>query len=268
MTTELTTTQPLDLARIKRELKSDPRLKSNHTQRCYTADLAAFEQWRAERFFTRLLVEQYASELQAAGKSPNTINRALAAVRWYARRLGDLIQETPATTDEERREREELAAQAERAAGVESVRGSRKPKGRHLTSGELAALMEACQNDPTPAGARDAALIAQAWSAGLRRAELAGLTLADFTPTEPGEGDLLIRGKGDKERTAYLYENAYQALVDWLAIRGSEPGPVFCAIFKSGRIRPTKALGGEERPGDLARDVTEVGHWNFLAAVS
>jgi len=75
---------------ITQELGRDPSLKSDHSKRAYRADLAAFERWRSGRPITRLLVEQYAAELQALGLSPNTINRRLAAIRWWARRLVDL----------------------------------------------------------------------------------------------------------------------------------------------------------------------------------
>lgn len=69
-------------ADFERELERYPRLKSEHTIRGYRQDLLAFEKWRAGRPMIKLMVEEYASQLQAQGKSPNTINRNLAAVRW------------------------------------------------------------------------------------------------------------------------------------------------------------------------------------------
>ncbi len=46
------------------------------------------------------------------------------------------------------------------AAPVGDVRGQRGQKGRHLSAGELMALLSACARDPKTAGVRDAALIA------------------------------------------------------------------------------------------------------------
>jgi len=69
-----------NLADFELKLGRDPRLKSEHTQRGYRHDPLAFEAWRASRPLTKLLVEEYVSDLQAQGKSLNTINRNLAAV--------------------------------------------------------------------------------------------------------------------------------------------------------------------------------------------
>lgn len=224
------------------EIARDPRLKSEHTRRGYLADLAAFETWRAGRLASKLLIEQYAAEMQDAGLSPTTINRKLSAIRWYARRAADLAQEYSGLEDPQAHA---LIAQAERIASIKNVRGNRPQKGRHIAPGELAALIATCENDPTPAGLRDAALIALAWSTGARRAELAGVTLGDWTPGPEGDGDLTIRGKGDKSRSAYVYNGAFAALSDWLQERGSEPGPVFCRIDKGGKIAPFEYLSGE-----------------------
>jgi integrase/recombinase XerD len=60
-----------------------------------------------------------------------------------------------------------------RAADLPSVRGSTLPRGRALTTGELRALFGARATDSTAAGARDAALLALLYGAGLRRAERA-----------------------------------------------------------------------------------------------
>lgn len=245
MTNDLVITNGFDGEYWRRQLANDPRLKSAHTRRGYLADLAAFEAWRAGRPASKLLVEQWAAELQAEGKSPTTINRKLAAVRWYARRAADLAHDLPARDDTERQERRALVEHAERIASVRGVRGTRPQKGRHLTPGELGALVAICEDDPTPAGLRDAAMIALAWAAGLRRAELAGLTLADWTPTGAEEGDLSIQGKGDKARAMYVYNGAFSALAEWLTVRGDRPGPIFCVINKSGRLKTNQALSGE-----------------------
>ena len=70
----------------------------------------------------------------------------------------------------------------QRAVMVKAVTGQSIPAGRAVSAGEIKALMADCENDPTPAGTRDAAIIAALYAAGLRRAELVGLTLADYTP--------------------------------------------------------------------------------------
>jgi site-specific recombinase XerD len=71
---------------------------------------------------------------------------------------------------------------------------------------------------------RDATVIALAWATGLRRSELAGLTRADYVRTGADEGDLTVRGKGDKVRAVYVYDGAAAYLADWLACAGTAPG--------------------------------------------
>ncbi|HZQ06470.1 MAG TPA: integrase, partial [Anaerolineae bacterium] len=67
-----------------------------------------------------------------------------------------------------------------RAADVPSISGSTLPKGRALTNGEIDALMTACLNDESAAGARDAAIIALLRVGGLRRAEICALDVGDY----------------------------------------------------------------------------------------
>jgi site-specific recombinase XerD len=226
---------------INNEIARSPRLKSEETRRAYRHDLARFEVWRAGRTLTKLLVEQYAAELQHEGKSPATINRKLAAVRWWARRLSDLAFEDSALT---RDERDEVSTQAARVAVVEDVGGSRVRTGREVTQGELSALMSACAADPSAAGVRDAALMALAWSTGARRSELAGLTIADIQWIDDESADLVIKGKGDKERKVFIYNGAAQALKDWLAIRSNGAGLVFVSITKGGKVQTGERLTG------------------------
>jgi integrase len=152
----------------------------------------------------------------AARYAPATANRALSALRGVlraCRRLGL------------------LSADDERAAGdVAPVRGSRLPAGRALALAELAALLRACAADAGPAGRRDAALLAVGYGAGLRRAELVGLDLADY---DRAEGALTIRrGKGNKERRVYLPPDAGRLLDVWLRRRRGWAGPIFVALAR------------------------------------
>lgn len=221
-------TQPIDfLAEIER----DPHLKSTHTRRQYRAALGAFETWRASRPLTLTLVEEYAAELQKRDLSPNTINQALAVIRWWARRVVKLADEL---TDREQAER--ISRLAEKVIAVETVKGSRGPMGRHLENSELAALLKACTDDPSPIGTRDAAFLSVAIATGCRNEEIRSLTLEDIQ--YKGEGaDLTIRhGKGDKSRTVYLYNGSLAALNAWLDVRGVKPGFLFCRIRKGGDI--------------------------------
>jgi len=121
-----------------------------------------------------------------------------------------------------------------RTTGVPTIKAQTLPRGRALSSGEIAAMMSVCGRDSSPAGIRDAALTAVLYGAGLRRSESVGLDLADYN-VETGE--LAIRGaKGRKDRLGYATNGSADALKDWLVSRGGDPGPLFCRINKGGKI--------------------------------
>lgn len=225
------------LERIERELLLDPRLQSRHTRRAYLADLTAFEAWRGPRPLTKLLVQEYAASLQQAGRSPNSINRALASVRWWARRVADLAYEESLPKEQ----RDEIVLQASRVASVQDVRGEREIRGRHIQAADLRALLATCARDTTAAGRRDAALFALAWSTGLRRSEIAGLNLDDLKEAG-GEWTLQVRGKGNKVRRAYLHGAAARCLRQWLNLRGLDPGPAFCPVRRGGKVAAPRGI--------------------------
>lgn len=120
------------------------------------------------------------------------------------------------------------------AASVENVKGETLPAGRHIPPGELSALLDNCANDNSAGGIRDAAMIALLYSCGLRRDEVVGLDVGDF---DIEAGELVIRGKGNKERLCHVVNGARAALADWLTIRGDDPGPMFHRIRKGGAIQ-------------------------------
>jgi site-specific recombinase XerD len=126
---------------------------------------------------------------------------------------------------------------ARRAGDIPNYTFHRELRGRALSGGELAALFAACAADETPAGARDAALLAIGYGAGLRRSELAALDLANY---DPATGTLVIRGgKGDKDRTTYLDAGAAAAVASWLQLRGARAGRLFLPVDKRGQIQHT-----------------------------
>jgi site-specific recombinase XerD len=231
-----------DIDRITFELARDPHLISHHTQRGYKADLAAFEIWRDGRIISKSLLEGYIAQMQSAGRSPSTINRMLAAIRWWARRLADLaLEDSSLPTDQV----EMLIMQANRVAMINDVEGNRLSRDRDVTRPELDALLYACELDSIPAGVRDAAIISLAWATGTRRSEIASLRLSDFVPYGDDSGDLIIKGERDKMRSLYIFNGAFSSLTDWVILRGNDPGPLFCAIGKGGKIHIKQSLSGE-----------------------
>jgi len=169
-----------------------------------------------------LLAERY---------SHATANKMLAALRGTLKaawRLGQMSAEDYA-----------------RACDVPSVIGETLPAGRAVASGELVGLMKACareeKNERLLTGARDAAILGLLYGCGLRRAEVVTLDVADFEPgTETGMGSLKVLGKRNKARRVPVVGGAAEALSDWLALRGSEAGPLFVRIRKGGKRTPER----------------------------
>jgi len=121
-----------------------------------------------------------------------------------------------------------------KAIDLPKIKTTENLRGRALNIDEIGALLEACAEDSTPAGARDAALIAILRGAGLRRAEVVKLELRDFNVST---GALEVRGgKGGKNRTVYLPEDAIELVQEWLVFRGDSPGALLCPVFKWGQI--------------------------------
>ena len=157
-----------------------------------------------------LLTEQYA---------PATVNKMLAALRGTLKecwRLG-LVP----------------AEDYHRAVDLPAVRGSVLPRGRALSAGELRALLAACSRDRTATGARDGALVATLYGAGLRRSEAVGLGVRDY---DAETGAITVRsGKGRKDRIAYAPAGCRAALTAWISVLGTKRGETKGAGDTGGR---------------------------------
>ena len=124
----------------------------------------------------------------------------------------------------------------QRAIDLKAVRGERLSPGRALTIGEVSALFEALET--SPAGSRDAAIMALLYGAGLRRSEVVALNEEDY---QPETGALTIRsGKGNKDRLVYTANGSQDALQAWLESRGDATGPLFWPVKKGGALEPRR----------------------------
>jgi integrase len=104
---------------------------------------------------------------------------------------------------------------------------------------EVRALFAAC--DDSPAGRRDAAMLAILHGGGLRRAELCGLDVVDF---DASDCVLSVRsGKGRRDRRVFLSAAACKIVKRWISARGSAAGPLFVPISAGGTVRLTRLRG-------------------------
>jgi integrase len=95
------------------------------------------------------------------------------------------------------------------------------------------------------AAVRDRALIALGFGGGMRRSELAALDVADLVFHRKGVQVTVRRGKTDQEargRVLGIFKASRSthcpvaSVKAWLALRGSEDGPLFPGSGKSGRL--------------------------------
>jgi len=93
---------------------------------------------------------------------------------------------------------------------------------RHLTAEETQAILDA--PDPSGwSGIRHRAMLHLCYAGALRVSELIGLHLDNLT-FQP-QANVLVHGKGRKERCLPLWKTTTTALRAWLAVRGGVPVP-------------------------------------------
>ena len=104
--------------------------------------------------------------LKQEGKSANTINLALSAVRGVMKACFNLKLIN--------------ADQLLLLNNIKPVRGQRLPSGRSLNKSERTKLYRSCSQDKTSIGKRDHAVIALMLATGIRRSEVIAINIDDY----------------------------------------------------------------------------------------
>jgi site-specific recombinase XerD len=243
----LTTPQPLDQNAAAVYIASLPAQTGQRTQAQALRVIAGTLGTDVNHLDWGKMRHQHTAAIRARlaqSYAPATANKILSALRQTIKQAWLLGQMT--------------AEDYHRAVELESVTGETLQAGRELSQDELKALIEACQADTTPAGTRDAAIIGMMYAAGLRRDEMVSLSLADY---DPDTGKLVLTGKRNKQRTAYITNGAADALKDWISVRGPQAGALFVEVNKSGKVlierqsmivKPFRKVGGVDVPNKKA----------------
>ncbi|MCK8104488.1 tyrosine recombinase XerC [Pseudoalteromonas sp. 2CM36K] len=105
-----------------------------------------------------------------------------------------------------------------------------KPLPKNLDVDQMARLLEIPDDDPL--AIRDKAMMELMYSSGLRISELVGANIQDVNARN---GEILVRGKGAKERLIPVGSKALEALKKWLAVRPLFMGADEHAVFLSSK---------------------------------
>ena len=221
----------------------DPVLRARHLSmdeqgraRLHDPGLAAHLPWHQLRMETVLWLKSEASVRDGINgqiANPASVNGLIHALRGIAREAFKLGLMT--------------GDHYERIRLVPLIRYARLEAGRSVHPAELAHLVGVLLADRSPAGVRDTAILGILYAGGLRRAELASLTIADLRTDDHG-AHLRVVGKGNRERRVFVEAGAEAALTDWLRLRGNRDGALFCRISKAGRLLVPAAPGEPVKP--------------------
>src|SRR3984957_17810772 len=196
-------------------------LGSPDSRRGYQHAIDDFVAWYCSEprlAFNKTAVLRYRFHLEERGLAPGTINVRLAALRRLAYEAADAGLLNP-----------ELAAGIHRVKGFGKL-GSRL--GNWLTAGEASVLWE-LPDGQTLTGKRNRAILAILLGCGLRRRELAELTLESIQRREERWAIVDLVGKGRHIRTVPVPTWVKETLDAWLAAAGIESGPLFRCVCRA-----------------------------------
>lgn len=217
---------------------------ADRTRKAYQADLNEFASYVAESLsidksvavesFLRLsspaahdCVLGYLATLVERDLSNSTIARRLAAIKSVVK-LGRVLGVSNWSIEI-------------KAPKVEAYRNATGPN-----DSEWSRVIDRAKSDGSDIGVRNLAMILTTHDLALRAGELLGLDLAHVELDANGKPTRIhILGKRRRDREPISISQSPRvvaALSTWLAIRGSEPGPLFIPLDRSSKYRGVRRL--------------------------
>lgn len=177
-----------------------------NTVEAYTRDLEAFERFLAAdeigfEAVTPKTARSYIASLSIENRSAATINRALSALRGYYRFLG-----------------KHGASVSNPFAAIASLKKAGKLPDV-LFESEVETIIETQAEHSRRdefLTSRDRLILELLYSTGCRISEVVGINITDLSVRD---GNVLVQGKGGKERLVFLGSHAVNALRDYLPLR-------------------------------------------------
>jgi integrase len=204
-------------------------VSSPATKRAYGKALDEFLGWcqreQPAGGLCKASVQRFRAMLEARGLAPSSINIQMAALRKLATEAAD-----------------NGLLDAEGARTIRSVRGAKMHGariGNWLTREQAQELLNAPDRE-TLKGTRDVALLAVLLGAGLRRSEVAALSVEDLQQREGRWLIVDLVGKGGRVRSVPIAPWVKAAIDRWLGAAGINAGCVFRPVDKGGRVRRDK----------------------------
>jgi site-specific recombinase XerD len=238
-------------------------VSSVHTRRSYDRALSRFHAWyRPDQHgpFSKMVVQDYRTELEKQGLAPSSINVQLAALRKLASEAADNGVIAP-----------------EIAAGIAKVRGVRRAgvrTGNWLTQ-EQAQQLLTLPDVATLKGRRDQVILALLLGCGLRRSELAALTVEHIQRQDGRWVVVELVGKGGRVRSVPMPSWAKAGVEHWTCAAGISEGKLLRPVNKADRLngesmtaqsifevveRYSELLGIRVAPDDLRRTFAKLAH--------
>ena len=192
-------------------------------QRGYRHAIDEFVEWYCSEprlSFGKAVVVRYRMHLESRHLAPGTINLRLGAVRRLAYEAADCG-----------------LLSADLASGIRRVKGVKKlgiRLGNWLTPEQAKSLWQA-PDASRLRGKRDRALLAILVACGLRRHEIAKLTVDHVQQREGHWAIVDLVGKGRHIRTVPMPDWVYSALGEWVGAAGIQSGKLFRKVSSAGR---------------------------------
>ena len=161
-------------------------------------------------------IRRYSMQLRSKQLSGRTISLKLSCIRSLYKFL----------------KAKNIAQQTHYHNPAEAIKGPKfaKPLPKNLDVDQMARLLDIQDDDPL--AIRDQAIMELMYSSGLRISELVGANLQDINRSAK---EILVRGKGSKERLLPVGGQALESLNKWLKIRPQFAHPDEVAVFVSSK---------------------------------